>query len=83
MEHDLDLLEQRLLELGQEELSLENRIRELQVLARDAGREGRFEASDAAWELCEKLRIVMTELLTEIRQIERILYPARLRKRQP
>lgn len=83
MDDELDLLEQRLLKLGQEELTLETRIRDLQTLAREAGRAGHFDEFDAAWELREKLRIALTELLMEIRQIERLLYPARLRKRQP
>ncbi len=83
MHDELDLLEQRLLNLGQDELRLEHKIRDLQIIAREAGRAGRLEESDAAWELREQLRTALAVLLTEITEIERVLYPARLRKRQP
>ncbi len=81
MSINLDQLESNLLKLGQQELAIETKIRELQRIAREEGRAGRFAESDAAWALREQLVVALAKVQTEITQIERVLYSARTRKR--
>ncbi len=81
MSLNLNQLESNLLQLGRQELAFETKIRELQRIAREEGRNGRFAESDAAWELREQLVLALAKVQTEITQIERVLYSARNRKR--
>lgn len=83
MSINLQQLESNFLMLGLQELAFETKIKDLPRIAREEGRAGRFVKSDAAWELREQLVVALAKVQGEITQIERVLYSARLRKRQP
>lgn len=68
MSLDLDQLESNLLKLGRQELAFETKIRELQRVAREEGRAGRFAEADAAWDLREQLVAALAKVQVEITQ---------------
>ncbi|MEZ5845090.1 MAG: hypothetical protein R3D27_15345 [Hyphomicrobiaceae bacterium] len=82
MHPDQDQLEKHLLILGGQELWFETRIRDLQRIAREEGLAGRFEASDAAWDLRQQLKAALASLQVEIMQTERKLYGLRRNARR-
>jgi hypothetical protein len=76
-----DALEQRLLLLGQQELQLEVRMKQLRERARTSGKLGHANDADAAWKLFETLRETLGDLQSSIARAERELYGLRSRRR--
>lgn len=76
-----DFLEQKLLELGSQELLLEQKIKAIKTHLKASVQAGNLTEADAAWAVYEELRTALNHIQTQITPIERTLYTLRTRKR--